>query len=110
MVTSIVFLIETLHKLYRMAYGDNEGNKRNSQTKEIQPYSCNTRQSQIPNDFELKRYSKEPIAFGLYSLICDFTLNDSEGQMDLLEEYIKKTEGVSEIQVTRVSRESVSIK
>ncbi|MDR4510238.1 MAG: elongation factor 1-beta [Nitrososphaeraceae archaeon] len=65
---------------------------------------------QIPNDFDLKRYSKEPIAFGLYSLICDFTLNDSEGQMDLLEEYIKKTEGVSEIQVIRVSRESVSIK
>jgi len=65
---------------------------------------------QIPNDFELKRHSKEPIAFGLYSLICDFTLNDSEGQMDLLEEYIKKTEGVSEIQVIRVSRESVSIK
>lgn len=66
--------------------------------------------AQIPNDFDLKRYSKEPIAFGLYSLICDFTLNDSEGQMDLLEEYIKKTEGVSEIQVIRVSRESVSIK
>ena len=66
--------------------------------------------AQIPKDFELKRYSKEPIAFGLYSLICDFTLNDSEGQMDILEDYIKKTEGVSEIQVTRVSRESVSIK
>lgn len=64
----------------------------------------------IPTDFELKRYAKEPIAFGLYSLIGDFTLNDSEGQMDVLEEYIKKTEGVSEIQVIRVSRESVSIK
>lgn len=66
--------------------------------------------SHIPVDLELKRYAKEPIAFGLYSLLCDFTLNDSEGQMDALEDYIKRTEGVSEIQVIRVSRESVSIK
>jgi elongation factor 1-beta len=64
----------------------------------------------IPNGMGLERYGKEPIAFGIYSLICDFTLNDEEGQMDSLEDYIQKTEGVSEIQVMSVSRKSVNIK
>jgi len=64
----------------------------------------------IPNGMGLERYGKEPIAFGIYSLICDFTLNDEEGQMDSLEDYIKKTEGVSEFQVMSVSRKSVNIK
>src|SRR5215212_436178 len=62
----------------------------------------------IPNGMGLERYGKEPIAFGIYSLICDFTLNDEEGQMDSLEDYIKKTEGVSEFQVMSVSRKSVN--
>ena len=66
--------------------------------------------STIPNGMGLERHGKEPIALGLYSLICDFTLNDEEGQMDSLEDYIKKTEGVSEIQVMSVSRKSVNIK
>ena len=64
----------------------------------------------IPNGMGLERYGKEPIAFGIYSLICDFTLNGEEGQMDSLEDYIQKTEGVSEIQVMSVSRKSVNIK
>ena len=64
----------------------------------------------IPNAMGLERFGKEPLAFGIYSLICDFTLNDEEGQMDSLEDYIKKTEGVSEIQVLSISRKSVNIK
>ena len=64
----------------------------------------------LPNEMGLERYGKEPIAFGLNSLICDFSLNDVEGQMDSLEEYIKKTQGVSEIQVMNISRKSVNIK
>src|SRR5215213_5368932 len=66
--------------------------------------------SNIPNEMGLERYGKEPIAFGLNSLICDFSLNDAEGQMDSLEEYIKKTQGVSEIQIMNISRKSVKIK
>jgi elongation factor 1-beta len=65
--------------------------------------------SNIPNEMGLERYGKEPIAFGLNSLICDFSLNDVEGQMDSLEEYIKKTQGVSEIQIMNISRKSVKI-
>jgi elongation factor 1-beta len=46
----------------------------------------------------------------LYSVIADFTLDDSEGQMDLLEESIRKIEAVGEIEVINVSRQSVKIK
>ena len=60
--------------------------------------------------FIIERYGKEPIAFGLNSLICDFSLEDVEGQMDSLEEYIKKTQGVSEIQIMNISRKSVNLK
>jgi elongation factor 1-beta len=70
----------------------------------------NKLKSNIPNAMGLERFGKEPLAFGIYSLICDFTLNDEEGQMDSLEDYIKKTEGVSEIQVMSVSRKSVNIR
>lgn len=65
--------------------------------------------SDIPNGMSLKSHVTEPIAFGLNSVVADFTLNDSEGQMDLLEESIKKVEGVGQIEVINVSRQSVKI-
>jgi elongation factor 1-beta len=64
----------------------------------------------LPEGFKLLAHKKEPIAFGLYSLLADFTLDDSEGQMEFLEESIKKVEAVGEIEVINVSRQSVSIK
>ncbi len=64
----------------------------------------------LPEGFKLLAHKKEPIAFGLYSLLADFTLVDSEGQMELLEESIRKVEAVGEIEVINVSRQSVSIK
>ncbi len=64
----------------------------------------------LPEGFKLLAHKKEPIAFGLYSLLADFTLDDSEGQMELLEESIRKVEAVGEIEVINVSRQSVSIK
>ncbi len=64
----------------------------------------------LPEGFKLLAHKKEPIAFGLYSLLADFTLDDSEGQMELLEESIKKVEAVGEIEIINVSRQSVSIK
>ena len=64
----------------------------------------------LPEGFKLLAHKKEPIAFGLYSLLADFTLDDSEGQMELLEESIKKLEAVGEIEIINVSRQSVSIK
>lgn len=64
----------------------------------------------LSEGFKLLAHKKEPIAFGLYSLLADFTLDDSEGQMELLEESIRKVEAVGEIEVINVSRQSVSIK
>lgn len=64
----------------------------------------------LPEGFKLLAHKKEPMAFGLYSLLADFTLDDSEGQMELLEESIKKVEAVGEIEIINVSRQSVSIK
>ena len=64
----------------------------------------------IPQGMEMKSSSMEPIAFGLKAIIGDFLLDDAEGQMDKLEEAIKSVEGVGEIEVTNISRQSVRIK
>ena len=64
----------------------------------------------LPQGLKLIEHSKEPIAFGLYSVVADFTLDDSEGQMDLLEESIRKVDAVGEIEVINVSRQSVKMK
>ena len=64
----------------------------------------------LPEVFKLIAHAKEPIAFGLYSVLADFTLDDSEGQMELLEQSIRKIEAVGEIEVVNVSRQSVKIK
>ena len=64
----------------------------------------------LPEGFKLIEHIKEPIAFGLYSVVADFTLDDSEGQIDLLEESIRKIEAVGEIEVINVSRQSVKMK
>ena len=64
----------------------------------------------IPPGMEMKSSSMEPIAFGLKAIIGDFLLDDAEGQMDKLEEAVKSVEGVGEIEVTNISRQSVRIK
>ena len=64
----------------------------------------------IPDKMELKAHAKEPIAFGIFSLVCDFILDDEEGQMDKLEDSIKQTDGVGEIEIINVSRQSVKLK
>lgn len=64
----------------------------------------------VPEGMELKSSSMEPIAFGLKAIIGDFLLDDAEGQMDKLEESIKGVNGVGEIEVMNISRQSVRMK
>jgi elongation factor 1-beta len=64
----------------------------------------------VPEGMELKSSSMEPMAFGLKAIIGDFLLDDAEGQMDKLEESIKRVQGVGEIEVMNISRQSVKMK
>jgi elongation factor 1-beta len=66
--------------------------------------------SSIPQGLEMKGHALEPIAFGLKAIVGDFLLEDAEGQMDKLEDMIKNVEGVGEIEVMNISRQSVKMK
>ena len=70
---------------------------------------ADTIKDRLPDGMILKGYAKEPIAFGLNALVIDFGMDDKEGQMDRLEDMLRATDGVSEIQVINLSRESASI-
>ena len=52
--------------------------------------------SQLPSDY--------------IHLLIDFILDDSEGQMDKLEHFLGKTQGVGQFEVVTMSRRSVQIK
>jgi elongation factor 1-beta len=64
----------------------------------------------LPAGMELNSVSKEPVAFGLFSLLADFILEDAEGQMDKLEDFLGRTEGIGQFEVVTMSRRSVQIK
>jgi elongation factor 1-beta len=64
----------------------------------------------VPEGMEMKSSILEPIAFGLKAIVGDFLLDDAEGQMDKLEESIKAVEGVGELEVMNISRQSVRMK
>ncbi|MFL6498943.1 MAG: elongation factor 1-beta, partial [Nitrososphaera sp.] len=60
----------------------------------------------VPEGMEMKCSTLEPVAFGLKAIVGDFLLDDAEGQMDKLEESIKAVEGVGELEVMNISRQS----
>ena len=62
-------------------------------------------EEKLPKDASIIASKEEPIAFGLVALIANIAMPEEiSGKMDEVEEALKSTEGVSEIQVVNVTR------
>ncbi|MBI2937613.1 MAG: elongation factor 1-beta [Thaumarchaeota archaeon] len=67
--------------------------------------------SKLPAGMVIKRSSEEPVAFGLIATILDVQMEDKEeGSMDTLEEAVKSSNLVSQLDVIGISRVSASLK
>ncbi len=66
--------------------------------------------SKLPAEMVIKRTSEEPVAFGLVATILDVQMEEKDGLMDALEEAVRSSELVSQLDVLGVSRVSASLK
>jgi len=60
---------------------------------------------ELPIEFKIVSTSREPIGFGMESLIVGISVPEEEGVTDRLEEYLRSIEGVGEVQVEALGRE-----
>ena len=77
-------------------------------TYKIMPADSDTDISKIESEVKaranVKKVEKEPIAFGLVALKVTVFMMDAEGEVDKVEQEIRKIEGVGEVEVTEMAR------
>ncbi|MCL4436914.1 MAG: elongation factor 1-beta [Thaumarchaeota archaeon] len=66
--------------------------------------------SKLPAGMVIKRTSEEPVAFGLVATVMDVQMEEKDGSMDALEEAVRSSDLVSQLDVLGVSRVSASLK
>lgn len=63
----------------------------------------------LPKGAMIKRTGEEPIAFGLVALLLDIQVEEREGSVDQVEEAVKKSDLVSEVEVRGISKLSTRV-
>lgn len=59
----------------------------------------------LPKDASVRKFAEEPIAFGLSALIAHILMpEDKSGELEKIEDTIRKIEGVSSIETFMVQR------
>ncbi len=81
-------------------------------TMKILPDSPERNIEELSNKIEetIKKFGKiykksvQPVAFGINAIVLSFIMEEKEGGTDPVEEEVKKTEGIGDVQVTDVTR------
>ena len=63
----------------------------------------------LEEDMQIIKVIEDPIAFGLSAAILDIVIEEKEGKMEELEERVKSSKLVSQVDVIGVSRFSTKI-
>lgn len=63
----------------------------------------------LPKGAIIKRTGEEPIAFGLVALLLDIQTEEKEGAIDRVEEAVRTSELVSEVEVKGISKLSTRV-
>lgn len=73
---------------------------------EVNLDSIEAKAKDIISDFQgtIMNVEKQPIGFGIVSIVIKFNMDEKQGSTEPIEELIKKTEGVESVEVIGVSR------
>lgn len=66
--------------------------------------------NKMPTGMVVKNLAEEPIAFGLEASILDIQLEEKDGALEALEEAVRSSSLVSQVDVVGVSRGSAKLK
>lgn len=61
-------------------------------------------EEEIKSKISPQKISREPIAFGIVSVIVTKLVEDAEGELEKVENELRKIEGVGEVEVVEITR------